>query len=206
MEKHTGECPASHGQTTGDSCCHEIGTSLIDECTAVDKPLHGWIESDIFAFGSGHTRPSIDDRGENCAFACDKVRPTPSSPRCWSQQSRISAPNSSCGQTSTVRHESLLSKRTTSSMVSPNIRRACKRKLPTALMTCFSPTSRIMRAAREKNTQTSQRPRVLHHSQLYPCLRWRQKHVGLLCHRKCLTRARHRVFCGLLVQCYKAVA
>ena len=40
------------------------------------------------------------------------------------------------------------------------------------------PTSRIMRAAREKNTQTSQRPRVLHHSQLYPCLRWRQKHVG----------------------------
>ena len=58
-----------------DSSCHEIGTSLIDECTAVDKPLHGWIESDIFAFGSKHTRPSVDDRGGNCAFACDKVRP-----------------------------------------------------------------------------------------------------------------------------------
>ena len=50
------------------------------------------------------------------------------------------------------------------------------------------PTSRIMRAAREKIMQTSQRPRVLHHSQLCRCLRWRQKHGGLLCHRKCLTR------------------
>ena len=41
------------------------------------------------------------------------------------------------------------------------------------------PTSRIMRAAREKIMQTSQRPRVLHHSQLCRCLR-RQNHVGLL--------------------------
>ena len=41
------------------------------------------------------------------------------------------------------------------------------------------PTSRIMRAAREKIMQTSQRPRVLHHNQLCRCLR-RQKHVGLL--------------------------
>ena len=75
VEKHTGESPTSHGQTTGDSSCHEIGMSLIDECTALDKPLHGWIESDLFALGSRHTRPSIDDRGENCAFACDTVRP-----------------------------------------------------------------------------------------------------------------------------------
>ena len=29
-----------------------------------------------FAFGSRHTRPSIDDRGEKCAFACDKVPPS----------------------------------------------------------------------------------------------------------------------------------
>ena len=56
------------------------------------------------------------------------------------------------------------------------------------------PTSRIMRAATEKITQTSQRPRVLHHSQLCRRLRWRQRHVGLLCHRKCLMRARSRVF------------
>ena len=30
----------------------------------------------FFAFGSKHTRPSIDDRGENGAFACDRVRPS----------------------------------------------------------------------------------------------------------------------------------
>ena len=108
FEKHTGECPMSHGQTTGDSCFHEIGMSLIDECTAVDKPLHGWIESDLFALGSRHTRPSIDDRGGNLCIllATGFGQVTPSSHRCWSQQSRISAPDSSCGQTSTARHES----------------------------------------------------------------------------------------------------
>ena len=30
----------------------------------------------FFAFGSRHTRPSIDDRGENGAFACDRVPPS----------------------------------------------------------------------------------------------------------------------------------
>ena len=60
----------------GGSCCHEIGMSLTDERTALDKPLHGWIESDLFALGSRHTRPSIDDCGEKCAFACDRVSPS----------------------------------------------------------------------------------------------------------------------------------
>ena len=54
--------PNEPGADNKDSCCHELGMSLIDECTALDKPLHGWIESDLFAFGSRHTRPSIDDR------------------------------------------------------------------------------------------------------------------------------------------------
>ena len=68
--------PSEPRAENGDSCCHEIGMSLTDERTALDKPRHGWIESDLFAFGSRHTRPPIDDRGGNCAFACDKVPPS----------------------------------------------------------------------------------------------------------------------------------
>ena len=66
-------------------------------------------------------------------------------------------------------------------------------------------TSRIMRAAREKLRERRNDPVSLHQSQLCRCL-GRQKHVGLLCHRKCLMRARDRVFCGLFVQCPKAIA
>ena len=173
VEKHTAECPASHWQTTGDSCCHEIGTSLIDECTAVDKPLHEWIESDIFAFGSRHTRPSIDDRGENCAFACDKVRPS------HAFFARLLRP-----------HVMILVVKTDNLVDGQRQRpKSLQKEASDSFDNMLLPTSRIMRAAREKNTQTSQRPRVLHHSQLCRCLPWRQKHGGLLCHRNCLMRA-----------------
>ena len=48
------KCPMCHrnldpsvpGTDSLDSCCHEIGMSLIDECTVLDKP-HGWIESEL---------------------------------------------------------------------------------------------------------------------------------------------------------------
>ena len=189
VEKHTAECPTSHGQTTGDSCCHEIGTSLIDECTAVDKPLHGWIESDLFALGSRHTRPSIDDRGENCAFACDKVRP---SHAFFAPLLEPAIPNF-CAQLFVWSHFDRIMNLVveTDNLVDGQRQRpkSLQKEASDSFDDMFSPTSRIMRAAREKNTQTSQRPRVLHHSQLYRCLRCRQKHVGLLCHRKCLMRA-----------------
>ena len=107
VEKHTGECPASHGQTTGDSCCHEIGTSLIDECTAVDKPLHGWTESDLFALGSRHIRPSIDDRGGNL---CICLRQGSAKSRLLRSVDEASNPEflhpTLRGHTSTARHES----------------------------------------------------------------------------------------------------
>ena len=188
VEKRTGECPASHGQTTGDSCCHKIGMSLIDECTAVDKPLHGWIESDIFALGSRHTRPSIDDRGENCACACDKVRPCHAF-FAWLLEPAI--PNF-CAQLFVVTLRPNVMNLAVETDNPVDGQRQRPKSLQKEAFDSFDymllPTSRIMRAAREKNTQTSQRPRVLHHSQLCRCLR-RQKHVGLLCHRKCLMRA-----------------
>ena len=107
VEKRTGECSASQGQTTGDSCCHQFGMSLTDECTALDKPLHGCIESDLLQLVRGtlvHRLTTVVKNVHLLATVFGQV--TPSSPRCWSQQSRISAPNSSCGQTSTARHES----------------------------------------------------------------------------------------------------
>ena len=198
--------PSEPGADNGDSCCHEIGMSLTDECTMLGKPLHGWIGTPLLHLVRGTpVRRSVTVVKIVHLLATRFGQITPSPPRCWSQQSRISAPNSSCGQTSTARHESC-SKQTTSSKVSPSVRRACKGKLPTASIACFCPHLESCALPEKKTARTSQLPRVLHHRQLCRCLRWRQKHVGLLCHRKCLARARSRVLCGLLVQCHKAVA
>ena len=90
-----------------DSCCHQIGMSLIDECTVLEKPLHGWIESDLWHLVRGtrvHRSMTVVKIVHLLATGFRQV--TPSSPGCWSQQSRISAPNSSWGHTSTARHES----------------------------------------------------------------------------------------------------
>ena len=81
-EKHTGECLASHGQTTGDSCCHEIGLCLTDECTVLDKPLHGWIESDPLHWVRGtrvHRSMTVVKIVQLLATGFRQV--TPSSPR-----------------------------------------------------------------------------------------------------------------------------
>ena len=82
---------------------------------------------------------------------------TPSSPRCWSQQSRISAPNSSCGHTSTARHESCCRNGQPRRGSAPASEELAKGSFPTAFDHMLLPTSRIMRAAREKITQTSKR-------------------------------------------------
>ena len=68
-----------------------------------------------------------------------------------------------------------------------------------------SAKSRLLRPLAGANNPEFPRP-SLRNGQLCRCLRWRQKHVGLLSHRKCLVRAPCRVFCGLLVQRQKAVA
>ena len=84
-----------------------VGMSLIDECTALDKPLHGWIESDLLHLVRGtpvHRSMTVVKIVHLLATVFGQV--TPSSLRCWSQQSQISAPDSSCGHTSTARHES----------------------------------------------------------------------------------------------------
>ena len=177
----------------GDSCCHEIGLCLTDECTALDKPLHGWIESDPLHLVRGTRVHRSMTAVKIVHLLATRFRQvTPSSPRCWSQQSRISAPNSSCGQTSTARHESCCRNGQPRRWSAPASEELAKEGAFDSFDNMLLPTSRIMRAAREKIMQTSQRPRVLHHSQLCRCLR-RQKHVGLLCHRKCLMRARSRV-------------
>ena len=153
------------------------------------SPLHGWIESVIFLFGSRDTRHRSMTVVTIVHLLATRFRQvTPSSPRCWSQQSRISAPDSSCGHTSTPRHESCCRNgqpRRWSTQRPKSLQKEPSDSFDDMLL----PTSRIMRATREKILQTSQRPRVLHHSQLYRRLRWRQKHGGLLCHRKCLARA-----------------
>ena len=76
VEKHTGECLTSQEQTTGDSSCHEIGLCLTDECTALDKPLHGWIGSDHLHLVRGTPVHRSMTVVKICAFACDKVPPS----------------------------------------------------------------------------------------------------------------------------------
>ena len=143
---------------------------------------------------------------EICAFACDRVRP---SHAFFAPLLEPAIPNF-CAQlfVVTLRPHVMNLVVETDNLVEGQRQRpkSLQKEASDSFDNMLLPTSRIMRAAREKTTQTSQRPRVLHHSQLYRCLRWRQKHVGLLCHRKCLMRARSRVLCGLLVQCHKAVA
>ena len=67
------------------------------------------------------------------------------------------------------------------------------------LATGFGTSHALLRPLAGANNPEFPRP-SLRNGQLCRCLRWRQKHVGLLSHRKCLVRARCRVFCGLLVQ------
>ena len=91
---------------------------------------------------------------------------TPSSPRCWSQQSRISAPNSSCVITLRPHVMNLVVE--TDSLVDGQRQRpkSLQKEAFDSFDNKLLPTSQIMRAAREKIMQTSQRPRVLHHGQL----------------------------------------
>ena len=125
----------------GDSCCHEIGLCLTDECTALDKPLHGWIESDLLHLVRGtrvHRSMTVVKIVHLLATRFGQV--TPSSLRCWSQQSRISAPNSSCGQTSTARHESCCRNGQPRRWSAPASEELAKEGgLSTALITCFCP-------------------------------------------------------------------
>ena len=80
-----------------DSCCHQIGMSLNDERTVLDMPLHGWIESVFFLHlvrsTPVHRSMTVVKMVHLLATGFGQV--TPSSPGCWTQQSRISAPNSS---------------------------------------------------------------------------------------------------------------
>ena len=102
--------------------------SLIDECTVLDQPLRGWIESDLFAFGSRHTHPSIDDRGEICAFACDKVRP---SHAFFARLLEPAIPNF-CAQLfvwSKVRPHVMNLVVVAENLVNSSVRRACKKEM-----------------------------------------------------------------------------
>ena len=160
----------------------------------------------FFALGSRHTRPSIDDRGGNL---CICLRQGSAKSRLLRSVAGANNPEflRPTLRVITLRPHVMNLVVETDSLVDGQRQRpkSLQKEASDSFDSMLLPTSRIMRAAREKIMQTSQRPRVLHHSQLCRCLR-RQKHVGLLCHRKCLMRARSRVFCGLLVQCHKAVA
>ena len=142
----------------GDSCCHEIGMSLTDERRALDKPLHGWIESDLFAFGSRHTRPSIDDRGEKCAC----LRQSSAKSRLLRSVAGASSPEFLCPTLRVVKlrpHVMNLVLETDNLVDGQRQRpKSLQREASDSFDNMLLPTSRIMRAAREKTTQTSQRP------------------------------------------------
>ena len=108
--------PSEQGVDNGDSCCHEIGMSLTDECSVLDKPHHGWIASDLLHLVRG---------------------------------TRVHRP---------MTVGILLSKRTTSSMVSASVRRACERKLPTTLITCFCPHLEHARCHRKNHANVATTP------------------------------------------------
>ena len=98
-----------------------------------------------------------------------------------------------------------MSKRTTSSMVNSSARRLCKDEMFDNFDKVLFPTSRIMRGSETNRVNAATTPHVLHHNRMFRLLRWRQKHVELLFHRKCLMRARTWVRCGLVAQCHKDV-
>ena len=114
--------------------------SLTDECTALDKPLHGWIESHLLHLVRGtrvHRSMTVVKIVHLLATRFRQV--TSSAPRCWSQQPRISVPDSSCGHTSTARHESCCRNGQPDPWPAPASEEPAKGKLPTALITCFHP-------------------------------------------------------------------
>ena len=142
----------------GDSCSHEIGMSLNDECTVLDKPLHGWIESDLFALGSRHTRPSIDDRGGNLCICL----------RQGSAKSRLLRPLAGASNPEflrptlrvvTLRPHVMNLVVETDNLVDGQRQRpkSLQKEASDSIDNMLLPTSRIMRAAREKTAQTSQR-------------------------------------------------
>ena len=109
----------------------------------------------FFAFGSRHTRPSIDDRGENCAFACDKVRP---SHAFFAPLLEQTIPNF-CARLFVWSHVMNLAVETDNLVDGQRQRpKSLQKEAFDSFDNMLLPTSRIMRAAREKNTQTSQRP------------------------------------------------
>ena len=132
--------------------------SLKDEFTALDKPHHGSIESDLFALGSRHTRPSIDDRGENCACL-----------RQGSAKSRLLRPLAGASSLEflrptlrviTLRPHVMNLVVETDNIVDGQLQRpkSLQREASDSFDNMLLRTSRIMRAAREKTARTSQRP------------------------------------------------
>ena len=128
------------GRQRGTRAVTRFGMSLTDECTALDKPLHGCIESDLLQLVRGTLVHRLTTVVKNVHLLATSVRP---SHAFFAPLLEPAIPNF-CAQLFVWSHfdrtsRILLSKRTTSSMVSASVRRACKRKLSTALITCFCP-------------------------------------------------------------------